>query len=418
MTRQRDLKRLIRERMTATGERYTTARAHLVASERAGVHGGTHPDIAPTTNLLASKGLTGPGAPLDEDLVFGLSGGIGFLYGAFRWVTGPTFTIVPRLHSMPDPQIAGVVERTGGSLTVRESGGAKTAGRHLDEALDRTGRALITVGAALLPHLGLDGDEASSLPRVVGVEAADGSDLAIDDLAPDPIVLDRATVDRARSAVPKSKHRLVEASSDLGLDWPQAMRQAIRSTVAGFDTPPARPFASNVGLAGLGKWRDMLRAESGERAWRTMYGSDRDAFVGLTRTWQGIMTDYTAPAASRPSYARFLRVAAGVVEDQAIAGAAGHIERSADSWRAIVDLVEDSDPQVADAVGVLDSIAEAIASGADGGEVAFLRGELDALGDGVELSPGRMAAVYGAISDRVDEIVSEERAALRLLAST
>ena len=85
MTESKHLKERIRERMARTGERYTTARRHVVGAA-AGVpapsddhgwrlRGGLHPDTAAIANVLAHHG-----ASVSEAMVLGAGGGLGAGY--------------------------------------------------------------------------------------------------------------------------------------------------------------------------------------------------------------------------------------------------------------------------------------------------------------------------------------------------
>ena len=104
MTRQRDFKSLVRERMAKTGERYTTARTHLLArtirhSQPAkafpGVlsgydtFGGQQPGTGAIHNVLRFVGIASAlGAPPSEAMINGLCGGPGFLYAVFDTKAG------------------------------------------------------------------------------------------------------------------------------------------------------------------------------------------------------------------------------------------------------------------------------------------------------------------------------------------
>lgn len=85
MTEHADFKRLVRERMARTGERYTTARAHLLGADPlpsaspAATLGGQHDQTAALRDLLVAEGVDAPhtALPPTEALLLGLGGGIG-----------------------------------------------------------------------------------------------------------------------------------------------------------------------------------------------------------------------------------------------------------------------------------------------------------------------------------------------------
>ena len=128
MTKRRDFKALVRERMDKTGERYTAARAQVLGNASASptrhsfpgvlpgynTFGGIQSGTAALRNLLASIGAVSPldGAPYTESLVNGLCGGPGFLYAVFEYKGWPPLvSLALRSRSMPDVYIAEGVSR-------------------------------------------------------------------------------------------------------------------------------------------------------------------------------------------------------------------------------------------------------------------------------------------------------------------
>ena len=418
MTSQRDLKERIRARMASTGERYATARSHILSQrDLAREFGGTQPDIAPLRALLGAVGVKGPDdRPVAEHLVFGLTGGVGFMYGVFEWDTGPTFTLLPRLHSTPDPLIEPIFKRLGVSATFHETGGAKTAVKQLDSVLTDGTHALISVGAGHLDHLGLDLAMSSMLPRVVGVIGASGGEVLVSDLAPEPVPLARPDVDAARSAIRKAKHRMITVTDAPPIEWNTAILDAVRATAQGYDTPPVPQFASNVGRRGLAKWRDML-TDTGPRGWPHLFGTDGHAMTGLLRTYEGITSEYTSSEASRPMYAAFLKDAAAVLSDDRLTEAAALFESASAEWRAISDLIASSDPVVAEAVGLIDEITELIGSGAPGSTVRAKRADLEHLLSTARVAAHLAAETYAAMSVPVGRILELETTAIEVLAT-
>lgn len=164
MTRQRDFKARVRARMEHTGERYSAARAHVLAARQelppvstslsvrpfGSVHavGGQQADVAAARNLLSNAGVKGPdGTRFTEAMAFGLAGGVGFLYGVFEYDGTPTMTIVCRNGSMPDPFLEPLFERAGAEVKVATTGSPQKARRELDQLLDEETPVLCTVGA-------------------------------------------------------------------------------------------------------------------------------------------------------------------------------------------------------------------------------------------------------------------------------
>ncbi len=438
MTSNRNFKRLVRRRMEATGERYAVARAHLVAQEgdRPGspdpgsplfdgvvAVGGQQPDVAAARNLCHNAGVTGPdGGPLTEALAFGLCGGVGFLYGQFTYGDDPTLTIVARNASMPDPFLEPLFARVGAETTIATTGGPTRAAKDLDRVLADGRPALCTVGAGVLPYLGCAPDLAASAPHVVGVVgvAPDG-EVLVDDRSPVPIAIERATFDEARGAYRKAKNRLITIDgTDPDHDWASAVAGAVRAGAVGFDTPPVPQFASNVGLAGLEKFRRLLTDRRDPKGWPTVFAAGSRAALGLSRLVDGIDREYTAPAAGRPLQADFLVEAASLVEDDAIGAerlleAADGFRASGRSWSAMVATVNDADPALARYGELSARWTDLLDDGADGAAMAAIVAEQQGLIEDCALSPEAAGDVYGTLADHLGRAIDDERRALAIL---
>jgi hypothetical protein len=455
MTRNRDFKTLVRRRMARTGERYSTARAHVLAARANGssagiAHNGQRPsasdlfptvtsvggeqgDLAAARNLCTNTGVTGPdGRRLTEAMAFGLAGGVGFLYGVFEYDDTPTMTIVARNQSMPDPFCGRLFDRLGVPVEVTTTTGAKKAAADLDAAIHGGRPALCTVGAGRLPYLGGLETEAAMSPHLVGViGATDDATLLIDDRSPHPIPVDRADFDAARAANRPAKHRMVVASAGgweapAGSEWARTLEAAVAEAVAGFDRPPVPQFASNVGLAGLAKWHDLLTS-SAKKGWPTVFGADRRAAIGLTRIYDCTNYAYTAPDAGRPLFARFLNEAAEVAGRPEWAEVAQLWADSGTAWRRMSDAVLAAHPDIERFGELSDRRADVLDSGgqpngdADGmtaisvEAMAALTNEQIEIVDGFRFGADEAADVYRQLAGIVADIVEMETEALNRL---
>jgi hypothetical protein len=193
MTKRRDFKALVRERMDKTGERYTAARAQLLGKSAAlppashafpGVlpgydtFGGIQSGTAAVRNTLASIGRVSPldGGPYTESLVNGLCGGPGFLYAVFEYKGWPPMlSLALRSRSMPDVYIAEGLSRVGMKVTTSETTSPVAARKALDAALAEGKPALCVTDAASLPWTGLPKAFVGGGPHVRGVSALPSS---------------------------------------------------------------------------------------------------------------------------------------------------------------------------------------------------------------------------------------------------
>ena len=172
MTRQRDFKALVRERMAKTGERYTAARAQLLAQhidatasqpypgvlDRYTHFGGVQSGTGPLTNVLRYAGVTSPltQEPYAEATINGLCGGPGFLYAVFEYKgIGPILSIALQSRSMPDVYLDNGLNRLGLQFETFESSSPAAARKTLDAALAAGHAPICVTDAASFPWLGL-----------------------------------------------------------------------------------------------------------------------------------------------------------------------------------------------------------------------------------------------------------------------
>ena len=225
MTRHRDFKALVRERMDKTGERYTAARAQLLGKASAApsvqafpgvlpgyrTFGGIQSGTAALSNTLSSTGAVSSldGSPFSETSVNGLCGGPGFLYAVFEYKGWPLMlSLALRSRSMPDAYIAEGWSRVGMNVKVSETTSAVAARKALDRALDEGQAALCVADAASLPWTGLPPAFVGGGPVVVAVAGRDGDDYWVDDRAAQPRRISGKQLSAARAAYRQAKNRL------------------------------------------------------------------------------------------------------------------------------------------------------------------------------------------------------------------
>lgn len=434
MTRQRDFKKLVRERMSRTGESYTTARSHLLIEESprdplpgllAGYtrFGGLQGDTGVLTNVLRFAGLRKPdGREYSEALVAGLCGGIGFLYAVFEYRgMPPMLTIVARSNSMADAYIAQGLSRCGAELEIREASTEGAANKHLVNALDVGKPALCTVDMVSLPYSGMPAQWAGMSPHVVAAVGRNGDSIWLDDRAVEPIAISMAEFAHARSRYRKGKNRLVTLSGRAqGFDLAQAARQAVALTVKNFHESPVKSFASNFGFAGLEKWQRLLTDKRDPKGWAKVFASGREALAGLGRVYECLQHEYTAPAAGRPLYAEFLAEAASITGDNRFAKVAQKFRASGALWDGLTERIRRCpDSAVKRRCEITDTRAELLDS--QGSKAApqlkALFDERMELGKECKLDATAAGELYAAIAGDLGRILGLEREAVEQLRS-
>ena len=434
MTRQRELKALVRERMAKTGERYTAARAHIII-ERAAASppklpglldgynrfGGIQAGTGPVTNALRIAGILAPWAkhPYSEVTFNGICGGPGFLYAVFEYKGWPPMlSLALQSRSMPDVYIGEGLSRLGLRTMVHETTSRASARRMLDETLAAGKPAICVVDIASLPWYGLPPEFAGGGPHVVAVAGRDGDRYWIDDRASHPIAVDADTLSTARAAYRQAKNRLIAIEGiDPDADPRRSIARAITDTALRYVEPAVpRLFWVNCGWSGLAKWKAMLTDRKDKKAWPAVFAEGPRAYAGLQRAYESIECQL-APGAGRTLYADFLDEAAVTLDRPRLSEAAEAYRRASSSWSAISTLIAKvPDQAVREACEISDRRLALDEADSEGGAAletsAGLWSRRKALADECRLSKEEALGIYAEIAARVGAILDAERAAV------
>jgi len=383
MTEQKSLKRLVRERMSRTGESYTTAHRHVTARrepteaapaiyEPGLVPGyssfgpGSHQPSALVRHLLAAAGVD-----LSEPMACGLGGGVGFLCAVFEYreVDHPLLTIVAQHHPMP--WLSTVAQNLGLQLETVHSSSATAARRKLDACLERGEPAQLTVGRGLLPqHPDVSPLEAAD-PYQVVVAGRHGDEYLVDDLTTTPHVIDGERLLEAWAAHRKGRFEqttVVRNSTEPIAHDPRsavaaATGRAIEMTADHLTGPVlGNSFDVNFGLSGMRKLADELRDGSTRQGWQRRFAKAAHVQYACRRLAECLTSVHTAEAATRPLYARFLAEAHDLVPSPPLAGAVTCFEDSGQSWAALAQTAQNLAGQGdgLDPAGLFASFAERV----------------------------------------------------------
>lgn len=438
MTRQREFKQLVRERMAKTGERYTAARAQILAKlddapppreTFPGVlkgydrFGGVQGDTAPLCNALRHAGITSPitGRPYSEAMVNGLCGGPGFLYAVFEYKGWPPMlTLALRSRSMPDVYVEAGLLRLGVQLKRSESSSPKPARKALEQALSAGKAALCVADVALLPWYGLPKEFAGGSPHVIAVVARDGDEVWVDDRPPRPIRMTLDQLDKARASYRKAKHRLITLEGQKPrFDARQAIRDAVADTAQTYVKPAVpKSFWANCGFSGIDKWRALLTDKKDEKGWPTVFAETSRAYAGLQRAYQCIEHEATPPAGGRALYAEFLDEAAEALAATSLTRAAAAYREAGRLWAQLAALIVDcGDAAVRQACEIADRRLELgdLQAEAATKESSELWQKRHRLADECKLTRRAALSLYARMADVVGEIGAAERSAVELL---
>lgn len=397
MTTNADFKRLVRERMARTGERYTTARRALLGSPEPTLR-ARHDQTTVLAHLLADLGITDPrtDAPFTEAWLLGLGGGISAQVNVFDYAgSDPTLYVGTRCNPQYayDPAfVTRALEGLGLTVTLRETGGAKTAARHLTEALVE-GPVLAWVGREALHD---EPEPGGALPWVVLVRDVHDDHVAIEDARRGALEVPIDRFAAARSRIKKAKHRLITVSGTPSPDPKAAVPAALRRCVddlAGRHVLAAG-FERSFGLQAVDRWATQVTA-GGAKGWRRQFAPGRRLVAGCRDAYRWIES-VTGGGGFRPLYAAFL-------DEAGHPELAAHYRTLAEAWTGIARrLVDDNVPLLAELRRSLDAGAPAPESQAHAALLTRAETELpDAWGE----------AVYPDLAARLTSLAADERRA-------
>ena len=348
MTARKHLKARIRARMAQTGERYVTARRHVVGVEDPPVvhhgyrlRGGLHPDTAGVANVLAHHGVIAghTGEPLSEAMVLGVGGGLGAGYILWEFESRGGAILVLGFRNRwqyPDRWMKAVLERLAVPAAHLETGGARTAARQLDDALAAGRPAMATIDRQTIGYWHLPPEMEGRGGYPVVVYAIDGDVVHVDDRVLAPLTVPRDVLDAARGRVVSYRNRLCVIEPDRDELPVELLRDAVRAGLA----DAAEHLSSASDSFGLPAWRKWARMMTGSaaKAWPRVFASGHGLTGALLSTYEGVQPVGPDGGHLRGLYADFLDEAAVLLEDPVLADRATAWRAAATQWEALADL--------------------------------------------------------------------------------
>lgn len=248
---------------------------------------------------------------LNEELIFGLSGGVGFLYFLFEYKGhAPMLTFTCRSWSLPAVIVDRALSHAGVAHEVFQSGSSARAELDLEAALAAGKCVHLTVDAASLPGSGSPDQWKGQMPQQVNVVGLEGDRIQVD-TAGALIELTRAQLTTARSALRKAKNRSYKFEpGPVRVESRSAVLAAVQGTARLFVEPPFKGFANNFGLAGLKKAARLTRDRKDAKGWARVFDTPALAHRVLARAWECSSLELTPKGGGRHHYASFLRTAA------------------------------------------------------------------------------------------------------------
>ncbi len=285
-------------------------------------HGGKHCETTAANHVLRYQGIE-----LSEELLFGLGGGIGFIYWYMKKMNAPL--VGGRAGGRDFNLIDNILRRIGGSTEVLTTGSSKKAYDWLIDDLKR-GEPVICYGdMAYLPYFGVGEDEhfGGHVFVVYGVDS-ELDRVWIADGGTEPFFVTRGNLEQSRGSKhpPFPPHNMMirvhapQRCSELG----PGILESVQGCITGMREAPI----ANIGIKGMGKWAAQVRKWPGQFPGR--------GFVDcLMSTFLYIEVGGTGGSAFRSMYATFLREAADITGIVEYRKAAELYDRCAEQWKTI-----------------------------------------------------------------------------------
>ncbi len=290
---------------------------------------GKHCETSALKRVLAYHGLS-----LSEEMLFGLGGGIGFIY----WY----------MKIMPSPFIGGrsgkgadfptnICRRIGADVTISETSSSKRGYEEL-KALLRDGEPAVVYGdMAYLPYFAIPevAHFGGHVFVVFGVDEA-RDEVYIYDRGMNPVTVSVDDLAKARGSkfLPfPPKHRLlkIEYPSRLG-NLEESIRGSIRECCQNMLKPPMK----NLGLAGMEKWSRIVVKWPEQFQGINLLGTLMNGFIYIE-------IGGTGGSAFRLMYAQFLKEASSVLGQPVLKEVAELMRETAAVWSEIASgLMPDS----------------------------------------------------------------------------
>lgn len=302
--------------------------------------GGTHPETAALTNVLAARQIVAPhtGDPFSEAMIFGIGGGLGAGYilwefGQHRGQRNARVLVVAFQHNWQysDRYVEGICRRLRLRFRSSTTGSPRVAGRALDEALARAEPAVVWVDGASMPYLQLPEAMRGHFGHLVAICGTSGSDLLVDDLAARPFAVPRDVLAEARARIASFRHRLlvVEGADEEHID--AAIAEGIAACVA-----QLRSGSTSFSLAALRKWARLMTDRDNPKGWPVVFGDRRGLHGALAAIYEAIAVQ-GAPGGLRGIYRDFLLEAAGITANPRLREPAERYGALALQWDALAE---------------------------------------------------------------------------------
>jgi hypothetical protein len=359
---QKNFKRLVRARMAKTGESYTAARSRFMPPSVASPRPEPDPDAGALARALAASGIVNPltGEPFSPELLFGLSGGIGFGYFVFAYTGMTTFSVDGSFNALyfeKKGSIEVACGRLGIPVRIQQLSTVETAEKQLRRALGAAPEVLMTLDLTRLPGQNTP-DEWPYFPYPVTVSAR-GADVTVAGLPSGARTLSWADLLEARWRHAKKYGGLYVLGTPGEADARAAVSAAVERTAGCLVDPGRGTFDGNVGVPGMRKWTRLLTDPRDPKGWPKLCADAESLAAAMAAVVWGLGRADRSATAHRLPYAAFLDQAAALLGEPALTEVADAYRDLGTRWTELVRVAEQPGAAPADLAALLPELAEA-----------------------------------------------------------
>lgn len=283
--------------------------------------GGKHCWTTSLKNVLDYHGLC-----LSEEMLFGLGGGIGFIYWYMKFMPAP---FIGTRYGKNMDVLVNTCRRIGAEASVEETTSAKKGYEVLKMQLRKGNPTLVFVDMAYMPYLALPEEAHFGAHSVVvyGVSEEQNT-VFLSDRAQMPFTVDIEDLITARSSKfspfpPKNRLLKIQYPGRLG-NLEKGIGESIRDCCSNMISPPIK----NFGLAGMQKWAGLLSKWPQQFKGLSLVGCLFNVFLYIEVAGTG-------GSGFRTMYARFLNEAQDILHKPALSEVADMFRESAGLWSEI-----------------------------------------------------------------------------------
>ncbi len=294
--------------------------------------------FAPTSclrSILTNKSYFAPkqNQVYSEELLFGISGGIGIGYILWNYKTKNRIQLSLHFHNHWGKEIRTMVDlcrRLGLEITIADTTSSRKAYNNLRVLLDKGELVIVWVDRNKLPYNfePLDKHEKTPHPIVITAFDKENNTVTVADMAKDAFQISMDDLIKARRNIPSLKNCLVQVKN-----YTPAEHLSTIVTAGIYDVIEKLGTTSqSFSLPALKKWTKLLISDANQKSWSTIFADSTDLFTVLAKIFENTVLYAGDGHALRHLYADFLAEAKNILQLPELDEIAGLYRKAGDQW--------------------------------------------------------------------------------------